>query len=235
MKTKTSLQNHLTDLRSCFLKSALGVFFGVCVCWFFQEWIFEAIKQPISPYLTATQGQLIFINPLEKFLSYLKISLFSGVVVSCPYWLFQMWKFISPGLYRNEKKWSLFFVSLGCFLFVLGVSFVHYIVLPMAFKFLLAFGGEQELPFISLKEYISFFVQTACVFGFVFQVPFVLSLLIKFKVFSVERLKKGRPFVFVGIALVSAFITPPDVASMFLVMIPLYLFYEASLFIGSKI
>lgn len=230
-----SLTDHLRELRSRLIKICLAVLAGCLLSWFFGSWILDFIRRPIAPFLTSTEGQLIVLNPLEKFLSYLKVCLFAGVFISCPYWLFQIWRFVAPGLYESERHWGRIFIGAGSVLFFCGGAFVYFIVYPLAFRFLIHFGGSGELPFISLKEYLSFFIRTSLVFAFVFELPLLLSLLIKVNVLTVEQLRAGRRYAIILIAILSALITPPDVVSMLLMMAPLYLLFELSLFIGKRI
>ena len=233
-KEESFLSEHLKELRSRLIKICLAVFAGCLLCWFFGSWILDMVRRPIAPFLTSTEGQLIVLSPLEKFLSYLKVCLFAGVFVSCPYWLFQIWKFIAPGLYKNERYWGRIFIGVGSVLFFCGGAFVYFVVYPLAFRFLINFGGD-ELPFISLKEYLSFFIRTSLVFAFVFEIPLLLSILIKVNILTVEQLKASRRYAIVLIAILSALITPPDIVSMLLMMVPLYLLFELSLLIGKRI
>ena len=230
-----AFSDHLRELRSRLIKIFLAVGAGCLLCWFFGSWILDMARRPIAPFLTSTDGQLVVLNPLEKFLSYLKVCLFAGVFVSCPYWLFQIWRFIAPGLYKDERKWGRIFIGAGSVLFFCGGAFVYFVVYPIAFRFLINFGGTGELPFISLKEYLSFFIRTALVFAFVFEMPLFLSALIKLNVVTVEQLKAGRRYAIVIISILSALITPPDVVSMLLMMVPLYLLFELSLLVGKKL
>ena len=233
MDTKAlSITEHLTELRDRIIKALLFVVAGFVVCYFFSGDILSLISQPISPYLPATAGKLIFISPFEKFFSYLRVSLFSGIVLSCPFWLYQVWKFISPGLYKGERKWSLLFVSSSVLLFLSGILFVYFVVYPFSFRFLLNFGGEGEIPYISLKPYLSFFLRTAFVFGLVFEMPIVLFVLLKLKIVTAQQLAKARPYIVVVIAFVSALITPPDIFSMLFMMCPLYILFEGSIWLG---
>ena len=227
-----SLTEHLTELRSRIVKVLLALTAGFVVCYFFSQDILSLISQPIRPYLTATKGQLIFITPFEKFFSYLWVSLFAGFILSSPFWMYQVWKFISPGLYKQEKKWSLLFVSSSVLLFLSGILFVYFVVYPFSFRFLLNFGGGNEAPYISLKPYLSFFLRTAVVFGLVFEMPVILISLLKLNIITVEQLAKVRPYVVVLIAFLSAMITPPDIFSMLFMMLPLYLLFEASIWIS---
>ena len=232
---ETTFSNHLKELRERLIKSFLSIGLGFIVCWIFAGLILDIISHPIQPYLEGTEGKLIFTNPMEKFLSYIKVSLFAGIFLSCPYWLFQVWKFIAPGLYQEEKKWSALFVSIGTILFFSGGAFVYFVVYPLAFKFLMQFGGTGEVPFISLKEYLTFFTRMTFVFSLVFEFPLIVVFLMKLKIISPETLIRGRPYVIIGIAVLSALITPPDIISQLLMMIPLYLLFEISIIIGKSL
>lgn len=227
------MTEHLKELRSRLIKILLFILGGFCLSYFFSEDILLLISEPIRPYLSATNGNLVFISPLEKFFSYLWLSLFSGIVLSCPLWLYQIWKFISAGLYKQEKKWSLFFVGTSSLLFCSGFLFVYFFVYPISFRFLLNFGGD-ELPYISLKSYLSFFFHSSFAFSLVFEMPLILFALLKLNMVSIKQLVKARPYVVVGIAFFSALITPPDIFSMFFMMGPLYFLFEGTLFISRK-
>ena len=231
MKTQT-MGSHLLELRLRLLRAILALALGFAFSWFFCGQILDLISQPIRPYLPATNGRLIFISPFEKFFSYLRMSLFSGFVLSCPFWLYQCWMFISPGLYKNEKKLAFVFVSFGVLLFLSGLLFVYFVVYPFSFRFLLGFGDGGELAYISLKPYLSFFIRISLVFGLVFETPLVLTFLLKTGVVTAEQLAGLRPYALVFIAALSAFVTPPDIFSMFFMMAPLYLLFEMSILIG---
>ena len=233
MKSQFTMTEHLTELRQRLIKVLLFVAGGFGLSWFAGGEILSLLSEPIRPYLTATEGQLIFTSPFEKFASYLRVSLFSGIVISCPFWLYQVWMFISPGLYQAERKWSLLFVGSGALLFFSGILFVYFVVYPFSFKFLLSFGGE-ELPYISLKPYLSFFIRTALAFGLVFETPLVIIALLKLGVIQPNQLQRARPYALIAIALASALITPPDIFSMLFMMAPLYLLFELSVFIGRR-
>ena len=230
-----ALTSHLSELRDRLIKSLLSVAVGFVICWIFAGGILDIISHPIKPYLEGTEGKLIFTSPLEKFLSYIKVSLFAGVFLSCPYWFFQIWQFIAPGLYREEKKWSRLFVGIGSMLFFSGGAFVYFIVYPFAFKFLMEFGGTGQTPFISLKEYLAFFTRMTFVFALVFELPLFVIFLIKLNIITPETLARSRPYVLIGVAILSALVTPPDIVSMLLMMAPLYVLFELSLILGRRL
>lgn len=224
-----SLTEHLIDLRRCLVRSAYGIFVGLCFCWGFSDKIFNFVRKPIEPFLP--QGGLVFTSPIDKFVAHIKLALVCGMIVSAPYWLYQFWKFISPGLYKNEKKMAAGFVIFGTFQFLLGVAFTYYIIFPMAFKFLMTFGGDVDKPMITIDHYLGFFTHTSIIFGIAFELPVVISVLGLAGIISQRFLREKRRYAVVGIATVSAVAAPPDALSMILLLVPLWLLYEISIII----
>lgn len=222
-----SLVGHLTELRKRFIFSAIYVGLGFAISWIYSSEIFEFIKVPISSYLTT--GGLVFTAPMDKFLAHIKVSLLSGLILSCPFWLYELWKFISPGLYRNEKKFGIAFIFAGSLFFLLGVSFVYFVVFPMAFEFLLQFGGEVDAPMITIKDYLSFFTTVTLVFGLAFEMPLVLTIFGMMGIIKADFLRSKRRYAIVLLAGSSAILTPPDIISMFAMLVPLILLYELSI------
>jgi sec-independent protein translocase protein TatC len=224
-----TLTSHLIELRSRLINSLWAIFLGMIVCYNFTENIFEFIRAPIAPYLP-TQG-LVFTAPADKFIAHLKITFFSGIILACPFWLGQIWNFIAPGLYSREKRYSIGFMVLGTFLFLLGISFAYFLAFPAAFKFLLQYGGMTDAPMITISEYLSFFLWTSFFFGLSFELPLVLILLALVGVVNKKFLKEKRRYAIVGIAFISAVITPPDLLSMVLLLVPMWILYEISIYL----
>ena len=106
-----TLVEHLSDLRKCLLRSVIGIVIGFSICWIFSEQLFNIIRQPIAPFLK--EGGLIFTAPMDKFLAHIKVSLLASIIISCPYWIYQIWIFIAPGLYEKEKKYGVAFIFSG--------------------------------------------------------------------------------------------------------------------------
>jgi sec-independent protein translocase protein TatC len=225
----TGLVHHLVDLRKCVVRSlwAIAIGFGLSV--YFADVLFDFIRAPIVPYL-GTSG-LVFTAPMDKFVAYLKVSFLAGTILSAPYWLGQLWWFIAPGLYKEEKRWAAVFIVAGTVLFLTGAFFVYHIVFPMAFKYLMTFGGEVDKPMITISEYLSFFVMMTLVFGLSFEMPLVLVLLGILGVIDHVFLREKRRIAIVVLAVVSAVATPPDAISMLALLIPLVLLYELSIWI----
>jgi sec-independent protein translocase protein TatC len=224
-----SLVDHISELRYRIVRAGLGVFVGMCVCWGFSEKIFDYIRRPIQAYLP--NGGLVFTAPIDKFMAHIKIAFVCGALISAPFWLYHLWKFISPALYKNEKRVAAGFVFFGTFQFALGVAFSYFIVLPMAFEFLMNFGGSVDKPMITIDHYLGFFAQTAIIFGLAFEMPVVISFLGMAGILSQRFLREKRRIAVVVIAVLSAIAAPPDALSMVLLLVPLWLLYEISILV----
>ncbi|MDX9732111.1 MAG: twin-arginine translocase subunit TatC [Bdellovibrionales bacterium] len=224
-----SLVEHLTELRDRLIKSAWAIAFTTAVCFVFSERIFDIVRHPIVEHIPS--GGLVFTNPMDKFVAHMKLSVVSGVILACPAWIYQIWRFIAPGLHNHEKKYSLAFVGSGVVLFLTGVSFAYFLVLPMAFEFLFNFGGSVDKPLITISEYMSFFATMVLVFGVSFELPLILVALGVLGLISSQGLREKRRYAIVGLATVAAVITPPDVLSMMMLVVPLSALYEISIII----
>lgn len=224
-----SLIEHLHELRMRLTRSAYAIILGMVACWAFTEKIFNILRQPIAPYLAS--GGLVFTAPMDKFMAHIKIAFVVGLLLSAPFWLYQLWSFIAPALYRKEKKVAAGFVIFGTLQFLMGVAFAYFVVLPMAFKFLMTFGGDIDKPMITIDNYLGFLTHTAVVFALCFQMPVIISFLGLIGLVSQRFLKDKRRYAIVTITALSAIAAPPDALSMFLLMIPMVLLYEISIVI----
>lgn len=224
-----TLVDHLTELRDRLVKSAWAIAVTTALCFFFSEQIFNVVRHPIIAHLP--EGGLVFTNPMDKFMAHMKLSMVAGVITACPAWIYQAWMFIAPGLYAHEKKYSLTFVFTGIILFLTGVSFAYFLVLPSAFEFLFSFGGSVDKPLITISEYMSFFATMTLVFGASFELPLILVALGVLGIVSSDTLREKRRYAIVGLAMVAAVITPPDVLSMMMLLVPLTALYEISILV----
>lgn len=224
-----TLVEHLSDLRTRVIYSGYALMLATVICYGFSEKIFAFIRKPIAPYLP--NGGLVFTGPMDKFLAHLKLSFTCGVIISCPFWLYQIWLFVAPGLYSREKKYSLSFIFSGSVLFLCGTSFAYFIVMPMAFQFLMNFGGDIDKPMITIDHYISFFLQMCLMFGAAFEMPLILVLLGMMGIVSQKFLKEKRRYAVLGLAVLAAIITPPDLLSMLMMLVPLLGLYEIAVFV----
>ncbi len=225
-----TLVDHLTDLRYRLVKIAQGLVVGVAVCLYFSDYLFALIRQPILPFL-GTTGGLIFTGVMDKFMAHLKVGFLGGLILTCPYWLYHVWAFISPGLYKKERAYAVGFIVSGTVLFLLGVLFVYFFVYPAAFEYLLNFGGDVDKPMITINDYLGFFAMTTIMFGVSFELPVILVILAMMGIIDAAFLKRNRRFAVVALAFVAALLTPPDVISMVMMLVPMCLFYEASIWV----
>lgn len=225
------LIEHLVELRTRLIYSAYAILAGMFACYFYSPQLFDIVRGPIAPYLPS--GGLVFTAPADKFIAHLKISFFGGVLLTCPVWIYQIWKFVAPGLYAKERKYSISFIFWGSLLFILGVSFAYYGVFPMAFKFLMGFGGDVDKPMITIDQYLSFFVTTTLLFGLAFELPLIIVILGLLEIVDAKFLREKRRYAIMVIATISAVITPPDLLSMLMLLVPMTLLYESSILIVS--
>lgn len=222
-----TLTGHLAELRTRLVRALIGISVVTILCYSFSDKIFNFIRKPIEPYLP--EGGLIFTGPADIFIAHLKLSLVCGIIFSCPYWLYQVWLFVAPGLYKKERGYAGGFIVAGSFLFITGVAFCYYGVLPIAFEFLLTYGGGQDKPFIAIDQYMSFFTQMCLVFGAAFEMPLIIVVLGMLGFVSQKFLREKRRFAIVFLAFIAAILTPPDVLSMTMMLVPLVVLYEVSI------
>jgi sec-independent protein translocase protein TatC len=221
-----SLIDHLRDLRDCIVRAGIAIFVGMSLCWGISDYIFEFVRKPIVPYLQG--GGLVFTAPMDKFMAHIQVSLVAGIIISAPFWLYQLWKFISPALYVGEKKMAAGFIFAGTTQFLLGAAFCYYVVFPGAFEFLMAFGGTTDKPMITISQYLDFFSQTIIIFGLTFEIPVVIAFLGLIGLISQKFLKEKRRYAIVINSILAAIAAPPDVLSMMLLLVPLLVMYEVS-------
>jgi sec-independent protein translocase protein TatC len=223
-----TLIEHLAELRDRLIKSLLGILVGFMICYHFSSFIFDLIRAPIAPHLPA--GGLVFTGPLDKFLAHLKVSLLAGVIISTPWWALQVWKFLAPALYKNEKRLTVVFITVASILFMVGICFAYFVVFPMAFQFLLNFGSEIDKPMITINQYLGFFLITSLAFGVAFELPLLIVTLAYFGLVDYQFLKANRKYAILILAIFTAVITPPDLLSMLMMLGPMWLLYDLSTF-----
>ncbi len=221
--------SHLEELRKriliClfFLAAVSAVFFGQ------GDRLMAIVKGPVS-YLTEN---LIFIGPAEAFLCYVRISVTAGLIVSCPFILFQMWIFLKPALSSKTRTRFVLWLLMAAALFACGVLFTYYAAIPAALNFLIGFGRQIAAPFISLDQYVSFFCTFILIGGFIFEIPIMLVLLTDIGVLDPAFLEKKRPHALVLILVAAAVITPTqDVFNMAVFALPMYLLFEIGLLLS---
>lgn len=223
------LWQHLDELRTAIFRSLIVVCTALCVTYYYIEKIIVFLEQPLLKLLPPEDAHLYYTGITEKFMIYIKISVYSAIALVSPYLLFQVWNFVSPALYRDEKKFLIPFLIIGSISFFTGMSFAYYIVIPLGYDFLIKFGSPTDKAMITLSEYFTMTLQMMVGLGLVFELPLVLMLLAKFGIISPSFLGKFRGQAYIGLSLLAAVITPsPDALSMILVLVPLCVLYEIS-------
>lgn len=232
---KSPFTEHLGELRDRLVRSFIAVGVGFVCAYFFKEKLFEILTAPLVQAMSETgNAKLIFTGLPEAFFTYLKVSLLAGIVVATPVLFYEFWMFISPGLYREEKKYLVPIVILSIFFFAAGSSFGYFIVFPYGFQFFLGFATETIHAMPSMKEYLSFASKMLLAFGFVFELPLVLTFMARMGLVTVEFLKKNRKYALLLFFVGAALITPPDVVTQVMMALPLMVLYEISI-IGARL
>jgi sec-independent protein translocase protein TatC len=224
--------DHLTELRRRMIISIVAVAIAAIVVYIFSLDIIEFL---IRYYRDATDGDrdaLVFTGPLDAFTTRLKVATYGGIVLAFPVWLWQLWRFITPGLNPNEKRYAVPFISASIVLFVLG-AFVAMRTLEPALGFLLGQGGTELEPLLTADKYLTLVSLMILAFGIAFELPVVLVFLLIARVVTTAQLGRARRWAILGITVFAAIITPSqDPYSMLLMAVPMYLFFELSIIIG---
>jgi sec-independent protein translocase protein TatC len=204
---------------------------GFLGSYFFAERIFDILIKPLQAELPP-DSTFIFTGLPEAFFVYLKLSLFGGILLASPVLLWEIWCFVAPGLYDQEKKYVYPFVIFSTVLFATGVSFGYFVVFPIAFKFFMGYSSEIIKPLPSIKEYLNFSCKLLFAFGVVFELPLFVLFLAKLGLVNEKMLRSKRKFAILGIFVVAAILTPPDVVSQILMALPLLVLYEISILVA---
>ena len=230
--------SHLTELRKRLINSFIFLFVFFIICYFFSDYIYGFLVDPYAQAVRddGTERRLIFTALQETFLTYLKVSFFAAFFITSPFILIQVWKFISPGLYKHEKLAIMPYLVATPILFFLGGILVYYLIMPLAIKFFLSFestGITTNLPIqleAKVNEYLSLVMKLIFAFGLSFQLPVVLSLLARIGVVDSKFLRERRKYVVIIIFAAAAILTPPDPVTQIGLAIPLLILYELSIF-----
>jgi len=234
---KIPLTAHLQELRKRLFLSFIAVGVGFVLCYALADTLFNILAFPLLKVMPAG-GTLVFTSVAEAFFTYMKVAFIAGLILASPFVLYQVWAFVAPGLYRNEKRYVVPFLFLGSFFFALGIFFGYFVAIPIGFKFLLGYATDFIKPMPSMKEYLSFSVKFLLAFGLVFEFPVVLLLLSKIGVVDAKKLARQRKYAILLIFVFAAVMTPPDLISQVLMALPLMGLYELSIilskFFGKK-
>ncbi len=230
---KTPFTDHLTELRDRLVRCFIAVGVGFVVAYCFKEKLFDILMAPLVTAMGENQ-KMIFTGLPEAFFTYLKVALLTGIVVAVPVLFYEFWMFVSPGLYRQEKNFLVPVVMLSIVFFIIGASFGYFIVFPYGFQFFLGFSSETIQAMPSMKEYLGFSSKMLLAFGFVFELPLVITFMARMGLVTVDFLTKNRKYAVLIFFTGAALITPPDVVTQILMAIPLMILYEISI-VGARV
>jgi sec-independent protein translocase protein TatC len=229
---KMSLTEHLIELRKRIFRIVIILLIGFGACYYYKNLVFDIITKPLTKVLPKN-GYLIYTGLTEAFFVYMKLAFFASLIITSPFILYQIWKFISPGLLLKEKKYVVPFVLSSTLLFISGVLFGYFIALPPAFEFFVSFNNQYLQAMISFGDYLSLFVTFLLGFGLSFELPIFIFFLAKLGIVNAKMLSKQRRYAILIIFIVAAILTPsPDALSQILMAIPLMFLYEISIFVA---
>ena len=232
------LIDHLLELRTRLLWSIGAFGMAFALCYYFSTAIYGFLARPLAEILMQQGGgerRMIFTALYEAFFTYLKVAFFGAVFFSFPMWATQLWLFIAPGLYKSEKKVITPFLVASPVLFVMGAALAYYFIFPLAWKFFISFetptggGGLPVQLEAKVSEYLSLVMHMILAFGVAFQMPVAITLMARVGIVSVEQLRRGRRYAIVGMFVVAAVLTPPDIISQVGLAVPLLALYELSI------
>jgi len=239
-EARMSLIEHLTELRDRLIKIVLAVAFGMVVAFFLYNRIFHFLLGPYEDIANSgnslTGGKLLQVDPLEGFGIRMKLAAYGGIAIAMPVILWQIWRFVTPGLYEHERRYALGFVSSALALFVMGAG-LAFLTLPQALRWLVSIGGADNfVTAFAPAKYFTLITYMMLAFGIGFEFPIILVFLQLVGVLTVASLRRFRRYAVVGITVIVAIITPSgDPISMLMLSVPMVLFYEAAIVAGRLI
>ena len=222
--------DHLEELRWTILRSLIAVVLGAVVCYLFSREIVTFLRS-----LGPEDLKLIYLAPTEGFMIYIKVAIFSGLVLSMPYVVYEFWKFIVPGLLEKEKKLVPPIVAFTVLCFATGASFAALVIVPLGMKFLLSFQTDFLTDSITIGKYLGFVVTIILVFGVVFELPVLSFFLTKIGILTPEFLRRNRRYGIVLIFIMAAVLTPPDIFTQLMLAGPLIMLYEISIWVSRMV
>jgi sec-independent protein translocase protein TatC len=239
---KMPFLSHLEELRRRLIVSLIAIAVGFAIAFNFSEEILALLKRVLTttfafqksyPYLVIASKappELIFVAPAEAFWAHIKIGFLAGILLAVPVVLYELWRFVSPGLIEKEKRFALPFVILGTISFFFGLLFCYFLVLPFAMNFLLTYKTEHLKPMLSIGLFIDFTVKFLLAFGIIFQLPLLLSLAARLGLVTSRYLARNRKYAVLLNFLIAAILTPtPDIFNQLLMAGPLCLLYEVGI------
>jgi sec-independent protein translocase protein TatC len=227
-----TLFEHLNDLRKCLVRSVISVGVGFCICYAWSKPIFRFLMEPVIAVLPP-KSTFIYTSLPEGFFTYMKVALVAGVFLAAPYIFYQIWKFVAPGLYEEERKWLIPIGGASGLFFTSGAAFGYYIVFPWAFEFFMTYADEFITPMPSLNDYLSLSLTLLFAFGIIFELPLFIFFLARLGIVNSTQLRKVRRWAILASFIVAAIVTPtPDAIGQCLMAGPLIVLYEVGIWVA---
>lgn len=231
---KQPFLGHLEELRKRLIVCAIAIGIGFVISYIFSKQLFSLLILPLTEVLPA-DSHLIFTNLPEMFIAYIKVALIAGIILAIPVIFYELWMFLAPALYRREKGYVIPFVLFSTILFLVGALFGYFVVFPYGFKFFIGFATEDIQALPSVKQYFSFTIRLLLAFGMVFELPVVVFFMTKIGLITPDSMKRFRKFAILSSFILSAILTPPDVATQIMMALPIIILYELSILISKGI
>ena len=228
---KNGFMDNLIELRARLINCLIFVVLCFLCLIYFSNDIYQIVAEPLQVFLPGNSS-MIATEVASPFLTPLKLTFFVSLLISMPYSLNQVWKFIAPGMYRNEKSLSFMIMLSSLFLFYSGIIFTYFLVLPLVFSFFTSSAPEGILVMTDISRYLDFVISMMFAFSFAFEIPVLIFLLIWSGVSTPEGLSAKRPYVIIGCFTIGMFLTPPDVISQTLLALPAWLLFESGLILA---
>ena len=225
------LMDHLSELRGRLVRCCLAVMVGFIACWAVVDPIFDALVDPLLKVLPEGSHAIYTTLP-EGFFTRMHIAFVAGVFVSSPVIFYQIWSFIAPGLYEEEKRHILPVAFMSAFFFISGGAFCYFVVFPQAFAFFVSYATDSIVAMPKVSDYLSFVLKLILAFGLVFEMPLFAFFLARMGIITAELMRRVRRYAILGIFIVAAILSPPDVVSQLLMAAPMLVLYEISIYVA---
>ncbi len=230
-KKELTFIEHLEALRTVLIRSLLALVFGVIPMFFIAPYMINIL---INIIMHNDAVQLNFFSPLEVFILQIKTALVLDILVCFPYIAKQIWNFILPALYDNERRFIKSIVLISSGLFIIGVLFCLFFIMPLVIRFGMSFVTDNIQAMFGINNVISLALWLSLIFGIMFQFPLITYALLRCNITTYKTLKSKRPYIFIGILILSAILTPPDIVSQLMLTVPTYGLFEIGLLLGKK-
>ena len=226
-----TLLEHLGELRKRLVRGFLAILIGFFACYGFAQQLFYYLSLPLLKVMPA-DSKFIYTGVAEGFFVDMKVAFVAGVFVACPFLFHQIWAFIAPGLYEEEKKYIIPLALSSALFFILGGVFCYFGVFPFAFEFFMSYSTDNIVAMLSIDEYLSFALKMVLAFGLIFEMPLFSFFLARMGLITAQKMREVRKYAILAIFVVAAILTPPDVFSQLMMAGPMIVLYEVSIWVA---